>query len=182
MNRKIYMSMTNLLLTPENIASKIFLVRGQKVLIDQDLAMLYALPTARLNEQVKRNKNRFPADFMFQLSKQEYENLISQFATSSWGGRRKLPYVFTEYGAIMLASVLNSKVAVEASIQVVRAFVKLREIISSHKEIEAKIELLESKFDKHDDEIQTLFEAIKQMLSPSNRPMKKIGFKRDDVE
>ncbi len=166
----------------DSIESRIILVRGHKVMIDTDLAELYSVTTTRLNEQVKRNKNRFPADFMFQLTKMEYENLISHFATSSWGGRRKLPFVFTEHGAIMLASVLNSKVAAAASIQVVRAFVKLREIMATHKELEAKFNLLESKFDKHDEEIQTLFAAIRQLMQPVNPPVKKIGFKANAEE
>ena len=150
-------------------------------MIDSDLAVLYGVSTARLNEQVKRNSQRFPGDFMFQLTKKESNHLISQIATSSWGGRRKLPYVFTEHGAVMLASVLNSEVAVEASIQVVRAFIKLREVLTTHKELALQIEKLERRFgsrlDEHDKEIQTLFEAIRQLMQPPNPPRKRIGFK-----
>ena len=155
-------------------------------MLDVNLAELYAVTTSRLNEQVKRNIHRFPDDFMFQLTKKEYENLISQFAISSlserkpgWGGRRNLPYAFTEHGTVMLASVLNSVVAVEASIQVVRAFVKLREVLTTHKELSLKFKLLEKKFDKHDEEIQALFEAIRHLMQPTIHPRRKIGmFKR----
>src|SRR3989338_9141389 len=111
-----------LIASVEQIESQIFLIRGQRVMLDADLAELYEVETRRLNEQVRRNSERFPEDFIFQLTAEEFANLKSQFATSSWGGRRKLPFVFTEHGAIMAASVLNSKRAIEASVQVVRAF------------------------------------------------------------
>src|SRR5512145_744779 len=113
-----------------NIESRILFIRGQKVMLDADLAELYGVETRRLNEQVSRNIERFPVDFMFQLTAEEFANLKSQFATSSWGGRRKLPYAFTEHGAIMAASVLNSQRAIEISVHVVRAFVRLRDLIS----------------------------------------------------
>src|SRR5436190_1345274 len=113
--------------TLPQIEKRIFIVRGHKVILDSDLAQLYGVPTHRLNEQIKRNIKRFPSDFMFQLSEAEAENLISQFAISSWGGRRKLPFVFTEHGALMAANVLSSSRAVQMSVFVVRAFVKLRE-------------------------------------------------------
>jgi len=142
---------TKSLIAGEHFANKIYSIRGQKVMIDADLAKIYGVLTMRLNEQVKRNAHRFPPDFMFQLTFAESENLISQIAISSWGGRRNLPFVFTEHGAVMLASVLNSKVAVEASIFVVRAFVKLREILSTHKKLAAKLRLLENKSNKHDE-------------------------------
>jgi len=164
------------------IDNKIYLIRNRKVMIDADLAKIYGVSTSRLNEQVKRNFHRFPKDFMFELTRKEHENLMSQIATSRWGGRRKLPFVFTEHGAVMLASVLNSKVAVAASIQVVRAFVKLREVLSTHKELAAKFQLLENKLDKHDNEIQALFEAIRQLMETPNPPRKKIGYKNYDSE
>ena len=135
-----------LLVTTETIELKILLIRGQKVMLDADLAELYGVETRRLNEQVSRNSERFPVDFMFQLTPQEFSNLKSQFATSSWGGRRKLPYVFTEHGAIMAASVLNSQRAIEISVHVVRAFVHLRDLVSSNKELSAKLDQLERKF------------------------------------
>ena len=160
------------------IARKIFLIRGQKVMIDSDLAKIYCVTTTRLNQQVRRNQGRFPEDFMFQLTKEEFESLILQFATSKKrrGGRRKLPYVFTEHGAIMLASVLNTVIAVRASIQVVRAFVHLREILSTHKELAHKLEQLERRIEKHDDEIRVIFEAIRQLMTPPEKPRRRIGF------
>lgn len=121
----------------------IYIIRGQKVMLDNDLAQLYHVPTKSLNLAVRRNLNRFPADFMFELTKQEYENLRFQTETSSWGGRRYLPHAFTEHGTVMLASVLNSPIAIEASIQVVKAFVRLRSILAAHKELAKKIEILE---------------------------------------
>ena len=126
------------------------------------------MTTKRLNEQVKRNIERFPADFMFQLSSDEFKNLKSQFATSSsvWGGRRKLPFVFTEHGVIMAAGVLNSQRAVQASIYVVRAFIKLRQLLSTHKELAVKLQELERKLQGHDEQIQLLIEAIRQLMLP----------------
>ena len=135
-----------------------------------------------LNRAVKRNSERFPEDFMFQLTDEEFENLRCQFGTSSsnYGGRRFRPFVFTEHGAVMLASVLKSKTAVEASLQVVRAFVRLRTILAEHKELAAQIEKLErkmdAKFDEHDEQITLLFKAIKQLISPPSADRKSIGF------
>ena len=163
----------------ERIENKIHFIRGQKVMIDSDLAVIYGVTTKRVNEQVKRNIERFPEDFMLQLSVEEWKNLKSQFATSSWGGRRKLPYAFTEHGAVMLASVLSSPVAVQASILVVRAFVRLREIIATHKEMDSKMELMEMRLDGHDEEITTLFKALRKLMETPNSPRKRIGFKTD---
>ena len=162
----------------ERIEARILLIRGQKVMVDSDLARLYGVSTKRLNEQVKRNRHRFPLDFMFQLSGEETESLRSQFATSSagHGGRRYRPYAFTEHGAVMLASVLNSKIAVEASVQVVRAFVRLRQILATHKELAAKLAELETRIETHDENITALFEAIRQLMEPPARPRKPIGF------
>ena len=159
------------------IESKILFIRGQKVMLDADLAELYGVETRRLNEQVSRNAERFPLDFMFQLTAEEFANLKSQFATSSWGGRRKLPYVFTEHGAIMAASVLNSQRAIEISVHVVRAFVHLRDLVSSNKELSAKLDQLERKVAGHDRAIAELINAIRQLMAPS-APNKKrpIGF------
>ncbi len=148
-------------------------------MIDADLAVLYSVTTKRLNEQVKRNLKRFPSDFMFQLNEEEFENLKSHFATSRWGGRRYLPYVFTEHGAIMLANVLNSPGAVQASIQVVRAFVKLRELLSTNKELAIKLKQLEGKIEKHDEEIRLIFKAIRKLMATPERKQRKIGFKRE---
>ncbi len=164
----------NLIASVEQIESRIFIIRGQKVMLDADLAELYGVETRRLNEQVSRNSERFPEDFMFQLTDQEFANLKSQFATSSWGGRRKLPYVFTEHGAIMAASVLNSPRAVEASVQVVRAFVQLRQMLASNAELSRKLIALEKKYDI---KFRAVFEAIRELMTPSDPKKKRpIGF------
>ncbi len=162
----------------DRIEKKIYLIRNQKVMLDQDLAKLYNVPTKRFNEQIKRNFERFPQDFMFQLTKPEYESLRSQIATSKKGrgGRRYLPYVFTEQGVAMLSSVLNSKKAIKVNIQIMRAFVKLREILSTHKELAQKLKELELKIDSHDQQIQAIFEVINQLLAPPEKPKKKVGF------
>lgn len=156
------------------ISQAIFLVRGQRVMLDEDLARIYGVTTKRLNEQVRRNEERFPEDFMFSLTTKELNNLRSQIATSSWGGRRHPPRAFTEHGAVMLASVLKSPVAVEASIQVVRAFVSLREMMAQNEELAAKLEKLEAKFDQ---QFAVVFEAIRQLMRPDPRPTPRIGFK-----
>ena len=151
-------------------------------MLDSDLAELYDVPTRRLNEQVKRNIERFPDDFMFQLTTDEFESLRSQIATSKSGrgGRRYLPNVFTEHGAIMLASVLNSERAIEASIFVVRAFVRFREMILVHKELASKIMELERKVAGHDKDIHNLLTAIRQLMMPPEKSKRQIGFQRKD--
>ena len=160
----------------ERIESLILLVRGHKVMLDSDLAALYRVSTKRLNEQVKRNKDRFPSDFMFQLNARETEDLRSQIATSNTarGGRRYRPFVFTEHGAVMLATVLNSPVAVQASIQVVRAFVKLRELLGTQRKLAQKLIELEQKVEGHDEEITALFEAIRQLMEPTDKPTRRV--------
>lgn len=170
----------------EIIERKIYIIRGKKVMLDRDLAELYGVATGRLNEQVKRNKRRFPSDFMYQLTKDEVVNLMSQNAISSWGGVRKLPYVFTEQGVAMLSSVLNSNRAIEVNIQIMRAFVRIRELIVSHKDLQRKIEDLEKKvtekFGIHDEQFAIVFQAfeeLKKTLQPSERPKRRIGFHRD---
>jgi hypothetical protein len=163
----------------EQVQSRILFIRGQKVILDSDLAILYGVTTGRLNEQVKRNHERFPSDFMFRLSQKEFNYLKSQFATSSsgWGGRRKLPYVFTEHGAIMAASVLNSEKAVQMSIYVVRAFVKLRQLLAPYKEFMGKLDQLEKKLQTHDKQIVAIIEAIKLLMPPpENKPKEPFGF------
>ncbi|MGD0058839.1 MAG: ORF6N domain-containing protein [Verrucomicrobiia bacterium] len=162
----------------ERIERMIYFIRGQKVMLDSDLAEIYGVTTKRLNEQVGRNADRFPPDFAFQLTRQEVANLRSQIATSKAGrgGRRYQPWVFTEHGAIMLASVLNSPVAVEASVRVVRAFVRLREMLASNRELAQKLAELERKFEGHDDAIRDLFEAIRQLLASPEPKRRKIGF------
>lgn len=167
----------------EDISSRILVIRGQRVMLDADLAMLYGVSTKALNQAVKRNLRRFPPDFMLQLTENELELLRSQIVTSKGrGGRRYAPYVFTEHGAVMLASVLNSDQAVDVSIFVVRAFVQLREMLSVHKELAAKFNELERKLSSHDQAIAGLINAIRQLMSspePKNHP---IGFTAKLVE
>jgi ORF6N domain len=162
----------------QTVENAIHLVRGQRVMLDSDLAAIYGVSTMRLNEQLRRNKKRFPSDFAFQLTREEFTTLISQFAISKKGrgGRRTLPWVFTEHGAIMLASVLNSDIAVEASVRVVRAFVRLREIVSANAELAAKFAELERRLDSHDEAIAQLFAAIRQLLAPAPEKKREIGF------
>jgi hypothetical protein len=172
------------ILPEETIVSKIYLIRGQKVMIDRDLAELYGVETRRLNEQVKRNLSRFPEDFMFQLTEDEFKNLISQFATSSWGGIRKLPYVFTEQGVAMLSSVLNSDRAIQVNIAIIRVFTKMRNLLSSHKEILRKLEQIENKDLDQDKKIALIFGYLKQLEKSKKddtgfRERRKIGFKQD---
>jgi hypothetical protein len=164
------------------VSTFIISIRNQRVLLDADLARIYGVTTARLNQQVKRNLKRFPQDFMFQLNQAEFDFLMSQIATSkkSRGGRRKSPRVFTEHGAVMLASVLNSSVAVEASIQVVRAFIHLRQIVSSHADLARKINGIEQKYDRN---FKAVFDAIRQLMKPppiAEVKKRKIGINQDD--
>ncbi|MFA6981372.1 MAG: ORF6N domain-containing protein [Ignavibacteriaceae bacterium] len=162
----------------ERIESKILLIRGQRVMLDRDLAILYDVATRDLNKAVSRNLTRFPADFMFRITKDEFTNLKFQFGTSSsgWGGTRKLPYAFTEQGIAMLSSVLRSERAVQVNIAIMRAFVKLREILSTHKELAQKLKELEYKIETHDEQITAIFEAINQLLAPPPAPKRKVGF------
>ena len=149
-------------------------------MLDEDLAQLYQVETRRLNEQVKRNMDRFPEDFMFQLTIEEFENLKSQNATSSWGGRRKLPYAFTEQGVSMLSGVLNSAIAVRVHIQIIRVFAKMKEMLLTHKDILLQLEKIETKLSGHDEDIQLIFRYLKQLLNPTQQPRRKIGFKRSN--
>ena len=161
-----------------NVEGAIHLIRGQRVMLDSDLAAIYGVTTKRLNEQLRRNRSRFPSDFAFQLTAEELTSLRSQIATSSFhGGRRYRPWVFTEHGALMLASVLNSEIAVQASVRVVRAFVRLREMVAANAQLAAKLKELERRFDSHDQAIANLFAALKQLLEPSKPPKRReIGF------
>ena len=163
----------------EIIQNKIYLIRGKKVMLDSDIAELYGVSTKRLNEQVRRNIDRFPEDFMFILSKEESDSLRSQFATLKKGRgqhSKYLPYAFTEHGAIMAATILNSPRAVEMSIFVVRAFVKLREMLIQHKDLKHKIEEMEKKYDS---QFKIVFNAIKELMTPPEKPARKIGFKME---
>jgi hypothetical protein len=171
----------------ELVMNKIYLIREQKVMLDSDLSTLYQVETRRLNEQVNRNKDRFPEDFMFQLTGDEYENLISQIATSSlsagkaaWGGRRKLPYVFTEQGVAMLSSVLNSPTAISINIQIIRIFTKMRALLMTHKDILLQLEKIEKKMGNHDEQIALIFGYLKKLLTPLQPPRQRIGFRRKD--
>ncbi len=148
-----------------SIERRIYFVRKQKVMIDNDLADLYRVPTGTFNQAVRRNMARFPADFMFQLTADEAENLRSQIVISSWGGRRYLPFVFTEQGVAMLSSVLKSDRAIQVNIAIMRAFVNLREILATHKELALRLEELEKKFRKHDSRIREVFEALRALLA-----------------
>ena len=174
----------------EQIAGSIVVLRGHKVLLDADLARLYGVTTKRFNEQVQRNLHRFPEDFMFQVTEAEHTALRSHFATSSrsHGGRRYLPYVFTEHGAIMAASILNTPLAVEVSVYVVRAFVRLREMLGSNAKLAPKLERLEqmlelhdSKLTTHDEAIAAVLSAIRELMTPAETPKKRgIGFITED--
>ncbi len=164
------------LISVEIIATKILDIRGKKVMLDKDLAELYGVSTKVLIQAVKRNINRFPGDFMYRLTRQEITNLRSQIVTSSWGGRRYLPFVFTQEGVAMLSSVLNSERAIKVNIQIMRAFVKLKELLLTHKELAVKIEALERKYANHDEKIKKIFEAIRQLMIPPEEPKCRIGF------
>jgi len=163
----------------ELIESKIYLIRGHKVMLDSDLAELYGVETRALVQAVKRNIGRFPQDFMFQLNNQEVITLRSQIviSKSGKGGRRFIPYVFTEQGVAMLSSVLNSERAILVNIAIMRAFVKLREILSVNKELAHKLVQLERKIEKHDTEIKVIFDAIRQLMAAPEPKEKKIGFR-----
>ena len=162
-----------------NIQTRILLIRGQKAIIDADLAEFYGAPTKRLNEQVKRNKDRFPEDFLFQLTAKEKSEVVANCDhLSKLKYSKTLPFAFTEHGTIMAASVLNSKRAIEVSVYIVRAFVQLRQIIAGHKELARKINQLEVRLADHDEHILSLVQAIKQIMNPGLPPKKRrIGFK-----
>jgi len=162
----------------ERIEKAILLVRGQKVMLDRDLAELYGVETGALNRAVKRNIQRFPEDFMFQITDEEAERLRCQTGISKRGrgGRRYLPYVFTEQGVAMLSSILNSERAIEVNIAIVRVFVRLREMMATHKELAFKLAELEERLEGHAEQIQNIFEAIRQLMTPPEPPKKKIGF------
>jgi len=162
----------------KRVRSKILILRNQKIILDSDLAELYGVPVKRLNEQIKRNHERFPADFLFTLTSEEYQNLMSQDATSSstHGGRRYLPNAFTEHGAIMAATVLNSKRAIEMSIFVVRAFVQMRQDMAVNQHVVSKLSELEARLDGHDSELQELVGAIQELIAPLPANDRRIGF------
>lgn len=171
--------MNEKLVPQERIEGQIYLIRGQKVMLDRDLAVLYMMETRLLKRAVRRNYERFPLDFMFVLTKEEVASLVSQIgipSTSYFGGAR--PFAFTEHGILMLSSVLNSKKAMEVNIQIMRAFVKLRSMVAAHKELAHKLEQLEQKVGKHGEDIQLIFQAIHKLIEPppAKQSTKKIGF------
>lgn len=145
------------------IQNKILFLRGKKIMLDRDLAELYGVETKHLTRQVRRNRSRFPADFLLVLTRQEVANLKCHFGTSRWGGTRKLPFAFTDYGILMLSSVLNSERAVQVNIQIMRTFIKLREMLTSHKESKQKIEAMEKKYDS---QFKVVFKTIKELIEP----------------
>jgi hypothetical protein len=160
----------------EKITGKICFIRCQKVIMDRDLAELYAVATKVLKQAVKRNIKRFPSDFMFELTKEEFQNLRSQFVTSSWGGSRYVPMVFTEQGVAMLSSVLNSERAIQVNIQIMRTFARLRNMLANHEELKGKIEAMEKKYDG---QFRIVFEAITQLIAEDEKPKKKIGYLKE---
>ena len=180
----------------ELVMNKIYMIRGQKVMLDFDLAELYGVETRSLNQAVKRNDNRFPGDFMFRLSKSEWESLRSQIVTSSdksnssqivmsskkHRGSVYLPYVFTGQGVAMISSVLKSETAIRVNIQIIRIFTRMREVIMTHKDILLQLEKIEKKLAGHDEDITLIFQYLKQLLNPPQPPRRKIGFKRKDEE
>jgi len=178
-------SLTSKSLVPVTlIERRIYLIHGQKVMIDTDLAQLYGVATSRLNEAVKRNRKRFPSDFMFQLTRQEAESLTSQFAISKKGrgGRRTLPYAFTEQGVAMLSSVLNSERAIQVNIVIMRAFVKLRQMLESNEELNQKFAAVIRKLAVHDKYFTVVFDELKKLTSPSTVARRQIGFSTKDAK
>ena len=157
----------------EVIEKHILVLRNQKVILDKDISQPYGVPTKVLIQAVKRSLKRFPPDFMFQLNGDEFEILRSQIVTSSWGGRRYFPYAFTEQGIAMLSSVLNSERAIAVNIEIMRAFVRLREMVASHKELTKKLQELEKKYDA---QFKVVFDAIHALLEPQKKPKRRIGF------
>lgn len=168
----------------EIISNKIFLIREKKVMLDKDLAELYGVSTGNLNKAVKRNLKRFPFDFMFQLTQKEFEDLIFQFGTSSWGGTRKLPFAFTEQGVAMLSGVLNSDQAINVNIQIMRIFTKIREIFTDNLSIKLEIEEIKKKLMNQDKNIELVFNYLDELIEKKEDsiPRKQIGFKQNTKE
>ncbi len=174
--------MSNKLIIPDEVViSKIYYIRDQKVMLDSDLAELYEVETRVLNQQVKRNIDRFPDDFMFQLTEIEWETLKSQNATPSWGGRRKLPYVFTEHGVLMLSSAINSKKAIAVNIQIMRIFTKLREMLTDNLSLKLDVEEIKKKLSNHSKNIELVFNYLDELIDKKDneKPRTKIGYKKD---
>jgi phage regulator Rha-like protein len=170
------------LVAEQKILNKIYAIRGEKVMLDQDLAEMYGVETKQLKRQVKRNIDRFPKDFMFELTAKEFENLRSQIGTSSWGGTRYMPMAFTEQGVAMLSSVLNSKTAIEVNIRIIRVFTKMREFALTHKEILLQLAKLEKEVKGNSKDIENIFTVLKELIEKNSKPLprNKIGFKQYD--
>ena len=167
------------ILSEETIANTIYYNRNQKVMLDRDLATLYGIETKRLNEQVKRNLSRFPEDFMFQLTENEFQNLKSQNATSSWGGTRKLPYAYTEHGVLMLSSVLNSEKAIQTNIQIMRIFTKVRQMLLDTTEMKLDIVQIQKKLENQGKNIELVFSYLDELTEKKEeKPRTKIGYKK----
>ena len=172
---------TEISLIPDDVViNKIYFIRNQKVMLDRDLAELYSVETKRLNEQVKRNLSRFPEDFMFQLSEIEFQNLKSQFATSSWGGIRKVPYVFTEHGVLMLSSVLNSEKAIQTNIQIMRIFTKIRQMLAETTELRLDVETIKKKIENQGKNIELVFQYLDELIEKkeTKTERERIGYKK----
>ena len=168
----------------ELVINKIYFIRGQKVMLDKDLAELYGVETKVLNQAIKRNSDRFPEDFMFQVNEEEWQSLRSQIVTSKAGrgGSRYLPFAFTEQGVAMLSSVLNSETAIRVNIQIIRVFTRMRQMLLTHKDILLQLEKMERKLTGHDEDIQLIFKYLKQLLNPPQQPRRRIGFKTTSQE
>ncbi|PVX45026.1 ORF6N domain-containing protein [Flavobacterium sp. 103] len=174
--------MNNAITIPDDIiSSKIYLIRNQKVMLDKDLAELYVVETKQLKRQVRRNMERFPEDFMFELNQQEFDNLRSQFGTSNWGGTRYLPMAFTEQGVAMLSSVLNSPTAIKVNIQIIRVFTRIREMLTDSLSMKLEIEEIKKKLSNHSKNIELVFNYLDELIDKkeNNEPRKKIGYKND---
>jgi hypothetical protein len=170
----------NLLIPLGVITDKIYIIRDQKVMLDRDLATLYGVETRVLNQAVKRNIGRFPEDFMFEVSKEEFDNLISQIVTSSWGGNRKLPFAFTEHGVMMLSSVLKSDKAIQTNIQIMRTFTKVKQMLLDSSEIKINILQIQKKLENHDKNIELVFSYLDELneKKEDENPRVKIGYKK----
>ena len=174
--------MSNEILIPDDIiSSKIYLIRNQKVMLDKDLSELYVIETKQLKRQVRRNLERFSEDFMFELSQQEFDNLRSQFGTSSWGGSRYMPMAFTEQGVAMLSSVLNSPTAIKVNIQIIRVFTKIREMLTDTLSLKLEIEEIKKKLSNHTQNIELVFNYLDKLIDKkeNTEPRNKIGYKND---
>jgi hypothetical protein len=172
--------MTNEIIIPEEIISaKIYWIREQKVMLDRDLAALYGVETKYLKRQVKRNINRFPEDFMFELTPEEFENLRSQIGTSSWGGSRYTPIAFTEQGVAQLSSVLNSEQAINVNIQIIRLFTRMRKILLTHKDLLLEVEEIRKKVNGQDEKIELIFDYLTKFITQEEVPREKVGFKQN---